>query len=70
MTTKHKPAKVNFPSMVVIITNLSTMFTLSYELDDIVFRMGGIPYFPPLSSKEIEVMEKLKSTLMKKLTKR
>jgi hypothetical protein len=36
------------------------MFTLSHELDDIVFRMGGIPYFPPLSSKEIEAMKKIK----------
>jgi hypothetical protein len=51
---------IELPSMVVIIANLSTVLTLSHELDDTIFRMGGIPYFPPLSSKEIEAMEKIK----------
>ena len=49
-----------FPSMVVILSSLSTTYTLSPELDDVVFNIDGIPYFPPLSQKEIEANEEIK----------
>ena len=60
-------SSLELPSMVVILSSLSASFTLSPELDDAVFNIDGIPYFPPLSQKEIEANEKIKILLYEQL---
>jgi hypothetical protein len=50
----------NLPAMVVIFTNLSTMFTLAPELNAGVFNTEGIPYCPPNTPRDIEWMEETK----------
>ena len=57
----------SFPSMVVIFTSLSTMFSLSPELDDVVFNIAGIPYCPPRTPRDREFLEEMKKLCYEKI---
>ena len=67
MVSTSPQSVTKFPSMIVILTSLSTIYTLSPDLDAGVFNIDGIPYFPPLSEKEIEANEKIKVFCYKQL---
>jgi hypothetical protein len=58
--------EIKFPSMVVILSSLSTTYTLAPDFDDVVFNIDGIPYFPPLGQKEIKANEEFKSLCYEK----
>jgi hypothetical protein len=53
--------------MVVILSSLSTTYTLAPDFEDVVFNIDGIPYFPPLGQKEIEANEEFKSLCYERL---
>jgi hypothetical protein len=55
-------SKANFPSMVVILTSLSTSYSFSPELeiDGVLFNMAGIPYCPPRTPRDREFLEEMK----------
>jgi len=53
--------------MIVIFTNLSTTYTLSPELDDVVFNIAGIPYCPPRTPRDREFLEEMKKLCYEKI---
>ena len=53
--------------MIVIFTSLSTTFTLSPELDDVVFNIAGIPYCPPRTTRDREFLEEMKKLCYEKI---
>jgi hypothetical protein len=58
---------MDFPSMAVILESLSTEFTLSPELDDVVFNIAGIPYSPPRTQRDIEALDEFKKLCYEKI---
>ena len=46
--------------MIVIFTSLFTSYKLSPVLDEIDYDMAGIPYFPPRTTKELEILAEMK----------
>ena len=67
MDTPQIQPDFSFPSMVVILTNLATTFTLTPDFENVVFNIDGIPYFPPLGPKELEANEKIKIFFLERL---
>lgn len=67
MTTQSKLSNVNFPSMVVILTSLSTIFTLSPELDEVIFNISDIPYCPPRTPRDREFLGEMKKLCYDKI---
>ena len=59
--------KSNFNNMIVIFTNLSTTYTISPELDDVVFNIAGIPYCPPRTPRDREFLEEMKKLCYEKI---
>ena len=53
--------------MIIIFTSLSATFTLSPELDDIVFNIAGIPYCPPRTPRDREFLEQMKKLCYEKI---
>jgi hypothetical protein len=62
-------SEIKFPSMVVILTSLSTSFTLSsgFDKDGVVFNIAGIPYCPPRTPTDIRFLRYMKTFCYKRL---
>jgi len=58
---------INLPSMTVIFTSLSTTYSLSPELDEVVFNIAAIPYCPPRTPKDREFLEEIKKLCYEKI---
>jgi hypothetical protein len=46
--------------MIIIFTSPSATFTLSPELEEVVFNIDGIPYCPPRALRDREILEEMK----------
>ena len=58
---------VSFPSMIIILSSLSTIYTFSTELKEHIFNIDGIPYCPPNTPGAREFLEEMKNLCYEKI---